>query len=380
MRRRIAFVLISIAVVLVFASTWWTHVAAVACAVFALLFFEGRESLRSVHPAAALGLALVLSGFLGMLIWAVGWERGSAAGGILASRLLVLASCAHLIARSVDAERILVWMKEHGFERFGLALSLSLNALPSLSSVVQEVWIGHRNRFSSRRSAVIRAPELLELVLAHTARIASDAAAAAALRGHSSVVESSTLSVPTGIPILVLTGPASAGKTPALEEVCTRLQAQGISVSGFLQLKFRDENGRQAFRIRDLSNNREVVLARETLQAEGSFGTRFDFETEGLQLGAEALSSAQNGDLLVVDELGPVELRGGGHFPALQARLRRIRPTAMVLVLRRHLVPAFIARLDAVDVRLIDLSQGYQAAIANLLTQIDEIRGLSEDG
>lgn len=377
-RRTGVFLLLLTALVLLFFGGRPAPVAAVSCVLIALSLQEGKGALRSLAPVVLLGVLLFLAVLVAVLVWSVGWEGGMHAAALLASRIIVLGAVAHLLARNLDAEGILRWTGRLGLKRLGLALSLALNALPALSAAVQEVWIGHRNRFRSRGTALLRSPGLLELLLAHAARISADAAAAAALRGHSLVVKASGFPLPPGRPMLVLTGPANVGKTTILEEVCSLLGERGLRMSGFLQPKSVGGDGRRSFRIRNIRDGEERPLAVEAPDQEGSFGTSFLFDAGGLRLGEEALGESRDGDFLVVDELGPVELRGGGHFPALQESLRRATPSALIVVLRRHLVPDLIARLDAVDVRLIDGEEAQEEAAARLLKEIEEILGLED--
>ena len=58
---------------------------------------------------------------------------------------------------------------------------------------------------------------------------------------------------------------------------------------------------------------------------------------------------------MIVDELGPVELRGQGHMRAVRRALAMPDLRAAVVVVRRHLVPALLAELEASDAVVVDV-------------------------
>jgi hypothetical protein len=72
---------------------------------------------------------------------------------------------------------------------------------------------------------------------------------------------------------------------------------------------------------------------------------------------------------VVADEIGPVELRGGGHLPALRRALARARPRAVLLGVRRQLVPALLARLAPATALVVDVDEGGDA-VAAVLTAV----------
>ena len=89
----------------------------------------------------------------------------------------------------------------------------------------------------------------------------------------------------------------------------------------------------------------------------GDFGTSFSFVDEGFELGRRALREISSETILVFDELGPVELRGGGHWPAVEKALRVEDLRGILVVVRRTLVPALVEALDASDVVVVDVDE-----------------------
>jgi len=76
---------------------------------------------------------------------------------------------------------------------------------------------------------------------------------------------------------------------------------------------------------------------------------------------------------LVVDELGPVELRGQGHMPALRQALALRPPRVLILVVRRHLVPALLAALSATDAYVVDVESEGDDAVSRVVGLVGEV-------
>jgi len=373
MRRILAAAALFLACILVFLPWWWAPALGCALAIGATIWVD-RAVFRS---ALRLGfvLAAVFAAAVGgsAVAWSSGITRGFEAGGLLLARLLVLWLVAGVMSRSVDADAVLGVFRRLGFERLGLVFGLALNALPRLVVAGRKVWISHRERSPSRFAAWRRIPALAEVLLAHTVRIADDAAGAAALRGHSGLVRSRRSTLVCPAPVIVLTGRPGSGKTTALERVIESLVGRGCDVAGLIQPGLFRGGVKVGFRIRDLQTGEEAPLARRTSRDSGQHGTGFQFEEAGLNLARKALASVPDGAILAVDELGPVELRGKGHMPALRQALASRPPKVLILVVRRHLVPALLAALSATEAYVVDVESGGDEAVARVVGLVGEV-------
>ena len=122
--------------------------------------------------------------------------------------------------------------------------------------------------------------------------------------------------------LVILTGETGSGKTTWAGEIVGVLRARGVMVGGVLATGLLTDTRRTGFDVTDLSTGRTVPLCREG-DAGASAGQRwgrFTFTREGLELGREALTvRGRSADVIVVDEVGPLELAGGGWAEALDA-------------------------------------------------------------
>jgi nucleoside-triphosphatase len=330
-------------------------VAAAAAVASGVAWIADRGAYRRVlRVGLVLGGVFAAAAAAAAVAWASGLERGLIIGGTVLLRLVVLGIAAAVVARSVDAEGILRLTSRFGMERLGLVFSLALNALPHLSETTSTVWAAHRVRSGGWWASLRRFPALAEVLLAHTARVADQAAAAAALRGHAAL---SRISQPVAIRVrtVVVTGPSGSGKTPLLASVVGELGRRGVRTAGFLQPAIVEGGEKTGFTIEDVATGESLELARKVGPGDGEFGTSFSFFDDGFDLGRRALDDVPRGSILVIDELGPLELRGDGHWPAVARALRASEVAAMVVVVRRTLVPALVEALDAADVVVVDL-------------------------
>jgi nucleoside-triphosphatase THEP1 len=341
------------AIVLAFVDRPIAQLIGLAAAVAAALVRD-RRVLGTVLRVGVILTILFSSAVIGAVVTSTSdWTTGRQLATAMLLRLLVLVILAALLARNVDAEALLRATRRLRLERLGLILGLALNVLPHLTEAARQVAVAWRVR---RRSGAARAPSpmaLIEVLLAHVARIADEAAAAAALRGHSALLQA-PVRVSSATPVIVATGAPGTGKTTVVLSVARRLQSSGWPVVGFVQPARLDDGDKVGFGVHDLITGEELDLARLVSRGEGDYGTRFRFLDTGFALAEKALARAGRGDLLIVDELGPLELRGQGHMRAVQRAMSVPDLRGVVLVVRAQLVPALLAALEADDAVVVD--------------------------
>jgi nucleoside-triphosphatase THEP1 len=133
------------------------------------------------------------------------------------------------------------------------------------------------------------------------------------------------------------------------------LQERGVSVAGFVQVPVWGEGGKGGYVVRDLASGEERTLAVKVGEERGEHGTPFRFEPAGFAFARAALDRARAGSVLILDELGPVELRGGGHMPAVRRALARPGLAAVVATVRPALIPSFLSHLAVPSAVIVDV-------------------------
>jgi nucleoside-triphosphatase len=109
--------------------------------------------------------------------------------------------------------------------------------------------------------------------------------------------------------VLLLTGSPGVGKTTVLLRVVECLKAKGYSVGGMVSREVRSDGTRIGFEILDLGSGRRGWLAHVNRKVGPSVG-KYRVNLEDLDnIGANAIvNAAENFDVVVIDEIGPMEL------------------------------------------------------------------------
>jgi len=124
-----------------------------------------------------------------------------------------------------------------------------------------------------------------------------------------------------GRTVFVLTGPVHSGKTTFLKGAAAFWDLAGFSVGGFLNDARFDVGRVMGYDLFDLRGGESVPF----LRAEGGPDRQrvggFSLVPGGLERAEGILARDIRADILVVDEVGPLELAGLGIWPALSAAL-----------------------------------------------------------
>jgi len=371
MTRRIAGVGLALAAAAALSGDLRVVAAAAVVAVLSAVVLDPPVLRSALRVAAVLTVALTAAVAGAAVALVQGPARGFVTAGGVVGRVLILWIVAGVLGRRVDADRLVEGARRLGLERLGLVLGLALNALPRLVEVSAEVWMVHRLRSPGRWQAILRAPRVAEVLLANAVRIGDDAAAAAALRGHGGLAHPRRPVLEPPAPVVVVTGAPGCGKTAAIEAAAGALRAQGRRTVGIAQPGVYSHGRKVSFLVRDLSTGDEAALAQLVDRRQGEHGTSYRFSREGFEHAARALGRAASGSVLVVDEVGPIELRGDGHMPALRRALATRGLAAVVLVVRRQLVPSLLAALVTSDVTIVDVEQDPGTAADRVLRAVE---------
>ena len=172
---------------------------------------------------------------------------------------------------------------------------------------------------------------------------------------------------------LILTGPIGEGKTTRVAGALPAIRRSGRSVGGILQYGFEEEGRRVGYEVVDLATGERTELCRRPVAKSGRL-ERPVFLDSGVAAGSAAIRSGAREDLLVVDEVGPVELAGGGYDPVLRELLPRRRGRTL-LVIRSVMLAKAVRRYGLEPVRVFDLRRDGADDLAGWL-----LEGWSEPG
>lgn len=122
--------------------------------------------------------------------------------------------------------------------------------------------------------------------------------------------------------IFLITGAPGTGKTTVVSKTVTALKARGIAVGGMISQEARDCCTRKGFEIIDVVTGKNGWLAHVDQKTGPQVGKYHVNLSDLERIGVKAIESAtEKCDVVVVDEVGPMELFSKEFKQAVQAAL-----------------------------------------------------------
>jgi ABC-type cobalamin/Fe3+-siderophores transport system ATPase subunit/nucleoside-triphosphatase THEP1 len=145
--------------------------------------------------------------------------------------------------------------------------------------------------------------------------------------------------------LILVTGLSGAGKTTWCMQLVQLVRAEGLSVAGILSPGIFRGNRKLGIGVRDLYSGEERQLAMLRDKESAELATpRWAFDPDALAWANQKLGSSPVTDLLIIDELGPLEfLRGEGLISGLE-RIDAGDYHVACVVVRSSLLPKALQR------------------------------------
>lgn len=154
--------------------------------------------------------------------------------------------------------------------------------------------------------------------------------------------------------IFILTGPIHSGKTTLLKKVVQELKEQKHRVDGFLSETVWEKEEIVGYDLFDLKKDRAIPFIRRKGEKEWQKVGSYFFIPQSLAEAENIILSGKEADILVVDEVGPLELSGKGFWPVLKQVI--FQPlNSYLLVTRKNILEDFLAKLGKCKVKIFDI-------------------------
>jgi len=140
--------------------------------------------------------------------------------------------------------------------------------------------------------------------------------------------------------VIIITGAIGIGKTTVCEKVVKIVRSSGCSCGGVLTHKAADGS----LIALDIQTGERAILASTDNTFDGPRTPRYSFNPEAIKFCIRAINKALDSDLLIIDELGHLELDGKGFAKSLEL-VKTGKVKNSILVIRKQLLPAFLAQL-----------------------------------
>jgi nucleoside-triphosphatase len=122
--------------------------------------------------------------------------------------------------------------------------------------------------------------------------------------------------------IILITGAPGSGKTTVLSKTIEALKGHGVSIGGMISREARDGCDRLGFEVIDLNSGKHGWLAHVDQKTGPQVGKYRVNLTDLERIGVKAVGEAtQKYNVIVIDEIGPMELFSAKFKQAVQAAL-----------------------------------------------------------
>ncbi len=147
-----------------------------------------------------------------------------------------------------------------------------------------------------------------------------------------------------------ITGRPGIGKTTYALLLVEKLKSFHCKIKGFITKEIREGNNRIGFVVNDLSNNRQVILASKNINGKIKVGSYY-LNEESFSFIINILKNINDSDVIVIDEIGPMELKINDFGKLLKNmidkkpyiitfyyRLKELRPDIYNLLSKREII------------------------------------------
>jgi iron complex transport system ATP-binding protein len=114
--------------------------------------------------------------------------------------------------------------------------------------------------------------------------------------------------------LIIVTGAIGIGKTTVCRKIVEAVRNQGYKCSGILTYKGATSH----IIIEDIQSGEKEILASSSGEYGGPRTPRYSFNPRGIDFGIRVIDKGTNSDLLVIDEVGQLELGGEGFVKSLE--------------------------------------------------------------
>jgi nucleoside-triphosphatase THEP1 len=321
-----------------------TLVVTAYVAAVAIVYSSVRSKLRRPRVWLEFTAIALLSGLLlGELTRTdPGWTwTGVEKGLVMAIRGTLVVTGFGAIGIELRNPWIARWFLRHGMSEFAAALDIAFEALPAITVALGEEKTLFQSPLRSLARLVAFARDWLDFI------------------EHAQSVRCR---------VFIIEGDRGSGKTTLLARAVALLRSAGERSAGILAPAIRVGEERLGYDLLDVASGDARPLCRRDFPDQGVSAGPFFFDPEAIRAGRGILSRAveERAGVILIDEVGGLELDGGGWSPALDT-LRRTFRGNLLLTVRPSLVERVIERWHVYPTRVWDASTLSPEVLADVL-------------
>ena len=139
-----------------------------------------------------------------------------------------------------------------------------------------------------------------------------------------------------------------------MKKVVRELRGQKYRLDGFLSEAVWKNGETVGYDLFDLKEEKSIPFIRKTGEKEWQKIGLYFFIPQSLAEAEKIILRGKEADILIVDEVGPLELSGKGFWPALKQVV--FHPlTSFLFVMRINILEDFLAMLGKSEVKIFDI-------------------------
>jgi len=167
--------------------------------------------------------------------------------------------------------------------------------------------------------------------------------------------------------MVIISGKKQGGKTTFASKLVEILKENGKRVGGFIAPGEFENNRRSSFSLFDLESKKSIPLCSIHFDSGEKIGP-FRFNSDGQDFGNSLLTSHKTADkdFVVVDEIGPLEMKGEGWANSINQLILDSR-FVFIWVVRKSLVEDVIKKWDIIDLEHVDIEVQSAEQVAQTL-------------
>lgn len=154
--------------------------------------------------------------------------------------------------------------------------------------------------------------------------------------------------------IHLITGEVHGGKTTWVKQAVSAWQDKGFPLAGFFSEAVIKDGDHIGYDLIELNGHKRHPYLRIPGEPDWPRAGRFRMKPETLEKARSLILEQKGPELLIVDEIGPMEIKGKGLWPVLEQKLIP-EPTECLIVLRKRIAEDFAVMLKDADVKVYDI-------------------------
>jgi nucleoside-triphosphatase len=172
--------------------------------------------------------------------------------------------------------------------------------------------------------------------------------------------------------IIIITGEQGSGKTTFLQELLFELANKDVQIGGILAEGFWKNYERDYFELIDLKSNNKLLYCQREPKDGWENVRHFYINPVGQKFGESALDTnyLQRSDIVVIDEIGPFEIKGKGWAKSIDSLLKDIPKRIMIWVVRKSMLEEVKNHYKIKPLKIFNVTEHCAENVATYIVQI----------